>query len=304
MQKNFLLDFLRFIKWYFPYKKSIKSCRIKVLNFEETVNNILVNRLSVTRFGDGELRFMLSEDTGNTFEVNSIRLAKELKNVITLRSNNVMVCLPSVYDNLSGLKFEDKIFWQREVSLHLKEYYNFINTDVTYGDAFFTRPYEGYYIKHENAESKFLLLKKIWNKKNVILVEGELTRFGVGNDLLDNVSELKRVLAPAKNAFEKIDDIYLETKTVIEKIKQSKDNVLVLLSLGPTATVLAAKISQELNVQAIDVGHLDIEYEWFLRRSNVKIPIEGKYVNESSGEKYLQGKIDDKYEKEIVSKIV
>ncbi len=81
--------------------------------------------------------------------------------------------------------------------------------------------------------------------------------------------------------------------------KNLDDDLLILFSLGPTATVLSARVSNETNVQCIDIGHLDIEYEWFLRGSVSKVPIKGKYVNESIGKKYVDGKIDKKYASEI-----
>ena len=33
-------------------------------------------------------------------------------------------------------------------------------------------------------------------------------------------------------------------------------------------------------ILSLDMGHIDIEYEWFLRQSSSKIAIKGKYVNE------------------------
>ena len=38
-----------------------------------------------------------------------------------------------------------------------------------------------------------------------------------------------------------------------------------LIALGPTATILAYDLAEK-GVQALDVGHIDIEYEWFLRK--------------------------------------
>lgn len=44
---------------------------------------------------------------------------------------------------------------------------------------------------------------------------------------------------------------------------------LVLIALGHTATVLAYDLA-EVGYQAIDIGHIDIEYEWFLMRAPKK----------------------------------
>ena len=49
--------------------------------------------------------------------------------------------------------------------------------------------------------------------------------------------------------------------------------------MGPTATVLAYDLSRA-GYQAIDIGHLDLEYEWFLRGEGVRVEVPGKYNNE------------------------
>ena len=57
---------------------------------------------------------------------------------------------------------------------------------------------------------------------------------------------------------------------IIDKIlcRESTDSII-LIALGPTATVLAYDLSKR-GYQAIDVGHIDIEYEWFLNNASKK----------------------------------
>ena len=59
-------------------------------------------------------------------------------------------------------------------------------------------------------------------------------------------------------------------------------NTLILISLGPTATVLAYDLI-EFGHQIIDFGHFDIQYEYYLRNATKKIKIPNKYVNEVPG---------------------
>ena len=137
----------------------------------------------------------------------------------------------------------------------------------------------------------------MWEEENILIVEGEYSRLGVGNDLFDNASSIERIICPSENAYEKYDKILYDT------IKYGK-NKLILLALGPTATVLAYDL-YKAGFRAIDIGHVDIEYEWFLRKATEKIKIETKYVTEvKGGENDIQDINDEKYEKEIVSKIV
>ncbi len=125
------------------------------------------------------------------------------------------------------------------------------------------------------------------------------TRLGVGNDLFNNVNSIQRIICPAENAFNLYDQIYKEAL----KIDKNK---LFLISLGPTATILAFDL-YKARYQAIDIGHVDIEYEWYLRKATTKIKIENKYTNEAWG---CNGRInitdvnDQKYFNQILVKIL
>ena len=78
-------------------------------------------------------------------------------------------------------------------------------------------------------------------------------------------------------------------------------NRLILIALGPTATILAYDL-YKLGYQSIDIGHVDIEYEWYLRKAKKKIKIENKYVNEvKNGGKNIVKIIDKNYYKQIIS---
>ena len=139
-------------------------------------------------------------------------------------------------------------------------------------------------------------LKQIWDKKDILIIEGEMSRLGVGNDLFNNSKSIKRILCPAINAF----NVY---EKIISRAKKIDKSNLILLALGPTSSVLAYDL-YKIGYQVIDVGHIDIEYEWFLRKAKKKIQIEIKYVNEAYGNKYKFGKVKDKnYYKEIICRI-
>ena len=143
------------------------------------------------------------------------------------------------------------------------------------------------------TKSCFNLWKEIWNEKDLLIVEGAKTRLGVGNDLFDNVKSIKRILAPNTNAFSLIDRLFSEVK------KYSK-NHLVLLALGPTATVLAYRLALE-GFWAIDIGHIDIEYEWYIRNAKEKIAIPNKYVIEAKNGKNVSEFSDPIYNGQIVA---
>ena len=107
------------------------------------------------------------------------------------------------------------------------------------------------------------------------IVEGEQTRIGVGNDLLDNAANIYRILAPAKNAY----DVY---DRIVESVqKHTPQGALIIIALGPTATILAYDLAK-MGYQSLDLGHFDIQYEYHIRGIHTKEAIPGKYVNEAA----------------------
>ena len=140
-------------------------------------------------------------------------------------------------------------------------------------------------------------LKKIWDQKDILIIEGEKSRLGIGNDLFNNTKSIKRIICPIKNAFKVYDKI-------INSVLKCNEKRLILLALGPTATILSYDL-YKLGYQSVDVGHVDIEYEWFLRNATHKIQIENKYVNEARGKRYNFTKVKDKkYYSQIIAKII
>ena len=125
-----------------------------------------------------------------------------------------------------------------------------------------------------------------------------MTRFGVGNDLLDNAVRIRRIEAPAVSSFDKYEEIL---ETAKEAAGEKKD-ILFLIALGPTACVLAWDLFKE-GYQAIDIGHLDLEYEWFLKGTGEICPVPGKYNNELPGGDVVSDIHDEKYESEIICRI-
>ena len=124
-----------------------------------------------------------------------------------------------------------------------------------------------------------------------MFVEGFQTRMGVGNDLFDNVGSIVRILCPAESAFDRYEEIYNEA------VRQPKDK-LFLIALGPTASVLAYDLAMQ-GYQAIDLGHADLSYEWFLRGKKEKLA--NKYCNEEPGGYIVEEIHDEEYETQIIA---
>ena len=169
--------------------------------------------------------------------------------------------------------------------------------DRTYYDAYVTRPYASYLDNNTDApKQRFDALKKIWQGRNLVIVEGEKSRLGIGNDLFAGAKSIVRILGPAEHAFDRYEELLAETK------KQGKDK-LVLVALGPTATVLAYDLAIE-GYQALDIGHVDMEYEWFLAGKGRKTEVKTKYNNEVAGGDQVEDIHDAEYESQIIARYV
>ena len=83
--------------------------------------------------------------------------------------------------------------------------------------------------------------------------------------------------------------------------KYSPNEYLILLALGPTATVMAYNLAQK-GYQAIDIGHIDIEYEWFQMKATSKVPVPWRYVNET-GNRLSELSSDPEYTSQIIAQI-
>lgn len=238
---------------------------------EEAITMIISEGKSLSRFGDGEINWML-EKQFDSFQHPSKNLSIQLRKAFTSDNPQLLIGIPYAVVNSSNCNLSAKLYW-RIVRSDFSKVINSMGIDKRiFTNASITRPYIDFKNRQYSAKC-FNLMKKIWDKRNVIFVEGSKTKLGMGNDLFDNVNSIKRIICPAENAFEKLDEIKFSIRKNVE------NNDLILVALGPTASILASDLCDE-GYQIVDIGHIDIEYMWFLRGDIIKKPIEGKYVNE------------------------
>ncbi len=264
-----------------------------VLSVDDTINEILKHQCSVSRYGDGELDMIVGRD--QPAQRSTEELARRLRTILLSNEPGHLICLADVFSGLEKYRKESQDFWRGHLLRYRHVWYRLIDMRKVYFNAFITRCYYIWADKSRSGEW-FAMMKKVWDQRDVILVEGEKSRLGVGNDLFNNVHSLRRILAPAEHAFSRYAEILSEVS------KQSRGN-LILIALGPTATILAYDL-HKLGFQAIDIGHLDIEYEWYLRKAPKRIKIENKYVNEVADGREAADLADDRYHRQIAARIL
>lgn len=273
--------------------------RLRIMNAEETIQYIKDHHCSIARYGDGEFNIMLQK-TGIGFQDKSPQLADSLIKTLQRDNPSLLICVPWSFNHLRYRNRASKRYWvnwavSNQTQKNVVQYIRRCRGKwYLFGDAQITRPYIAMSTA-ERADVIFPMLRSLWDGRDLMLVEGELTRMGIGNDLFSNAKSIVRVLAPAKNAFDFYDQI-------IDSICANYNGQLVLLALGPTATTMADALSNR-GIQALDIGHIDVEYEWYLQKATDKVLLNGKYVNELAGGNFVDSCDDPEYLKQIVARV-
>lgn len=258
--------FIAYCVYFFNvYIKKTKTPLI--LSIEETVDIIKKENLSAIRFGDGEMSLM--DKVGIPYQVHDESLAKKMKLILQTDQKGLLICIPSFFGKQTIFTRHAFLFHIHHVFKHGYLWKELLSLTRTYGNTFVSRPYV--YIKDKSrSEIIFEKWKSIWDGKDVALIEGERSKNGIGNDLFNNMKSLIRIPCPNENAYFKYDAIKKEA------LKISKDK-LILIALGPTTKVLAYDLFL-LGYRVIDIGHLDIEYEMFVKGEDKVIQIPHKYA--------------------------
>lgn len=275
-------------KWLIP-RAFEKTKNLKIMNSTESVRYIIEHKCSLSRFGDGE--FDSIQGLGGEYQHPSPRLSAMLLECLQSNLPNHKVAIPNHLNHYVGKPKQG--FWTNYVVGHYKYFMQWLSFDKVYLDTQLTRFYYEQKDKSKCAEH-IALIKQIWDDRDIVIIEGSQTCSGVGNDLYGNTKSIQRILGPKLSGFSKYDEIH---DYVIKNISKDK---LILLCFGITATVLAYELSK-LGYQAIDLGHLDIEYEWFRMGAKERVRIKGKFTNEASGGYYPETCADPLYIKQIIA---
>lgn len=280
--------------WYIVLRKKQKIIP-KVASIDDTIHEIVYNRCSISRFGDGEV-LLTNPQKEIGFQKGNFLLAERLQEVLISNDEGHLVCLSDTFRDLNRYNHKARRFWRTHFFLYGSYWDKYLVPERQYYNTFVTRPYMDFALK-EQCGHWFEELKAIWADRDIIFVEGEKSRLGVGNDLFSGAKSIRRVLCPPKDAYSRYDDIL----STIKNFDFSKD-VLFLIALGPTATVLSYDLFKT-GYQAVDIGHVDVEYEWWRMGAKRKVKLEKKYVNEAADGKNVAD-AGDIYKSQIIAKIL
>lgn len=265
-----------------------------VKSIPDTIDKIIVDEVSICRFGDGELLYV-SEKRSLPFQKQNERLRNYFIHILNSDNRNLLVALPIGFCSHHNLKKDAKRTWRAVIAWTYPSLYKYINLSKEYYNASMTRFYMDYEDK-AHCEEWFKKVRSIWNGRNILLIEGEKSRLGTGNNLFENAESVQRILGPAHDAFDQFDNLLSFAS------KQDKSKII-LVAMGPTAKPLVYELAKQ-GFQAIDIGNLDIEYEWFLRGATEKVKIIGKYSSEAKGGRIVEDLDDEVYHNQVIAHFI
>ena len=208
----------------------------------ETVARLAANRASIGRFGDGEFNMCIGRH--KSFQSYDDALVTRLKQVLSSTEEDFLV-------GINTIKAEHDLtdLWKKFVVRRGNRVLQLLDGNRVYDSSTITTvfPQEPSAFAHYVAQ-----LKAIWHNRKVVFVVGRNSRFFFEKELFDNVRCHEFVYGPAKDAFSVYDDL-------LEQVTRYDKDWLILIALGPTATVMAYDL-YKMGYQAIDLGQTPSKY--------------------------------------------
>lgn len=234
---------------------------------EETLNRLLAGS-SISRFGDGE--FTLAFYGGSLpFQSFHPELAGRLLRVLS--SEAIDVAIPPIYSGLDHLNpdWANRSMWS-SVATSTRP----LLPDREYSSSFVSRPELISGLLKKEYFDKFC---QLWSDRDVVFVgnyrivtqPGWRLRMATTLDIeghpLFSCARIKVVPAPQVDAFQSYESI-------LDQCLKLSPSSLFLLSLGPTATILAEDLVRR-GRQALDFGQLLMVYGFYADK------VQPKYVS-------------------------
>ncbi len=146
--------------------------QFKVMSIEQTIRIIIDGKLSVSRYGDGEV-FMMANQMNDSFQTYSKDFAKRLKEVAKSRLDYHIVCIPDIFGGLQKYTDEANAWFKWFLKRKKYLFYRYFDESRLYGNAFITRPYMDLRDK-SMSNNYYKMLKEIWKDEDILIVEGEI----------------------------------------------------------------------------------------------------------------------------------
>lgn len=219
-----------------------------VRNEIDTINDIIANKKSIIRFGDGELKLVRDEtcslDLG--FAKNSNRMRNTLMEILN-SDDEVYIAILNIYKgNIHKLRYiedrNDKDWYLSFLERHY-ECLKYYKPNKQYYSAFIFRPQFPIGLLKEEYIN---LLKKIWeNKKICIINNQESIKY---ESIFNNVSSCNFIKCKEKYALD-------DDELIMKQSLQLDKDVLFIIMAGPAAKIWCWELTKK-GYQCIDCGNI------------------------------------------------
>ena len=247
--------------------RKTKGPKIHVLSVDDTIKAVSNPKMSMIRFGDGEIQMIRGKALA--FQKSNQELAEGLREALRAHDENLIITIPDIFNGLDQYEKPSQEFWKDHLLFCRKIYYENCDPKTAYGSTSVSRCYSTLRDQSKSG-AWFASMRSIWNGKKVTVVEGAGSHTGVTNDLLDSAAAVERILCPPSQAYA----AYQEILNTCEKIDPER---LVLLSIGPSAKPLGLALFRK-GYRILDIGNLDTEYEWYRAGAKTKTDIPKHHI--------------------------
>ncbi len=220
-----------------------------VMSIAETLNYICDHRASISRIGDGEFECIAGGSI--PFQKRSPGLQRRLLEILGANPHNCLIGFqPYTASNLDLVtRFEEFTYADSCFAQIGRTLIEQTSSDRTYANAMISRT-EAFQALGVDE------IKRLWHGRDVVVVTGQGSAFDMDERLFGNARFAARIYGLSAHAFSQYDRLLTECL-------HFSDHHLFLISLGPTATVLAYDLSQR-GYQALDIGHVPNCFHEFL----------------------------------------
>lgn len=242
-----------FFKNFF-YKRMLSQYDHKYSQFvfltpQETLERLIRNNLSLSRYGDGEFEQICGygeyPSNSDWEQKNSKKLIYQLKDVLSSPRPELLIAVPPKY---TFLKIENMpVRHKFPLSMRLdvtRLMWRYLDHHSVYGDSHL-------FVPADSKDFDWGMLKSYFSKYDIIIATGgieNLKKFSLGKKTY--FVECGKI-----NAYERKEEIKKDIRSVFTGNNLDKENTIVLASLGPTATILAFEFIDE-GIWLWDTGHM------------------------------------------------
>ena len=231
-------------KFGFDFDVIEETFDARLLSYEATLHEIAKPGVSMARFGDGELK-QLFRPYNIGFQPFSEELQADLREVIAHHEPNVLIGFPPVFRNEQWATLWHDILGET-VEIFRDEKI-MANTAVSRPPCF-----------SELREKAVELWKEVWDQRTVLVVTGKGSRFDLYPEFFGNATKIDFLYSSPVDAYAQMEDL-------LKQIDDLPRYEKYLLSLGPTATIMANRLAASGH-DALDIGHLSGSYSFVVRK--------------------------------------